>query len=157
MPRAEALHQLLAASALATIAALAVALLLGWWMAGRVLRPLHRITATARRLSEQNLHEERIALPGPDDELKGLADTFDDMLTRLHQAFDGQRRFVANASHELRTPLAIQRATIEIRLANATLEELPQIRHALLEANRRSERLIERLLMLAAGERGGEP
>ena len=152
--RTEALHQLLAASALATIAALALALLLGWWMAGRVLRPLQRITATARRLSDENLHEERIALPGPADELKNLADTFDDMLTRLQRAFESQRRFVANASHELRTPLAIQRAMIEIRLANATVEDLPHIQHELLEANRRGERLIERLLMLAAGERG---
>src|SRR5262249_53099016 len=87
-------------------------------------------------------------------ELKHLADTFDDMLDRLHRAFGSQRRFVANASHELRTPLAIQRAAIQIRLSGAREADLPRIQEELLETNRRSERLIEGLLMLAISDRG---
>ncbi len=130
-----------------------VSIALGWIVAGRVLQPLHRITATARRLSDQNLHE-RIALEGPSDELKELADTFDDMLVRLSTAFDAQKRFIANASHELRTPLAIQRALVDVELAgpgrspedSATAEKL---RHAI----GRSERLIDSLLLLARSVR----
>ena len=130
-----------------------VSIALGWVVAGRVLQPLHRITATARRLSDQNLHE-RIALEGPADELKELADTFDDMLARLSTAFDAQKRFIANASHELRTPLAIQRALVDVDLAGpgrsaedaVTAEKL---RHAI----GRSERLIDSLLVLARSER----
>ncbi|HVF15120.1 MAG TPA: HAMP domain-containing protein, partial [Acidimicrobiales bacterium] len=88
---------------------------LGWVVAGRALAPLTRVTATARRLSQDNLHE-RLALVGPQDELKELADTFDAMLGRLESAFESQRRFVANASHELRTPLAIQRTLVDVAL-----------------------------------------
>ena len=130
-----------------------IAVLAGWWLAGRVLRPLHRITATARRLSLANL-DERIDLTGPRDELKELADTFDAMLGRLERAVESQRRFIANASHELRTPLAIQRAAIQIGLADASPEQVARMRTELLEANRRSERLIDGLLTLAQGERG---
>ena len=90
---------------------------LSWWMAGRALRPVHRITDAARSLSERTLHA-RINLQGPDDELKQLADTFDAMLGRLERAFHSQRRFVANASHELRTPLATERVLIDEALAN---------------------------------------
>ena len=93
-----------------------VSALLGWIMAGRVLRPVHAITAAARRASEENLGE-RIALAGPADELKELADTFDAMLARLDAAFASQRRFVANASHELRTPLTVMRTAIDVTLA----------------------------------------
>jgi signal transduction histidine kinase len=93
--------------ALALLVALAAAV--AWWTSGRVLRPVHRMSATARRLSSNNLHE-RIALDGPPDELKAFADTFDG---RLETAFESQRRFIANASHELRTPLAIQRAAVQ--------------------------------------------
>ncbi|GAA4055703.1 sensor histidine kinase [Nonomuraea soli] len=131
----------------------AVALGSGWWMAGRVLRPIHHITATARRLSLSNLHE-RIALRGPHDELRELADTFDAMLERLERSVDTQSRFAANASHELRTPLAIQRAAIEIGLADPGPEELARIRHELLETTKRSERLIDGLLLLAQSDRG---
>jgi signal transduction histidine kinase len=137
-----------------TIVVLAiVSLAIGWWLAGRVLSPLHRITATARRLSMSSL-DQRIALTGPRDELKELADTFDAMLDRLEQSADSQRQFVANASHELRTPLAIQRAAIEIGLDNPTPERLTEVKSDLLTANRRTERLIDGLLTLAQGDRG---
>ncbi|MEW9531507.1 ATP-binding protein [Microbispora sp. NPDC049125] len=130
-----------------------VSICAGWWLAGRTLRPLGRITATARRLSLTNL-DERIALTGPKDELKELADTFDAMLDRLERAVTAQSRFIANASHELRTPLAIQRAAIQIGLADPTPERVERFRTELLEANRRTERLIDGLLMLARGDHG---
>ena len=131
----------------------AVSVAVGWWLAGRVLRPIHTITATARRLSLSSL-DQRIALSGPPDELKELADTFDAMLDRLERSVDSQRRFVANASHELRTPLAIQRAAIEIGLTDPSSDRLPQVRQELLSATQRSEQLIEALLVLAHSERG---
>lgn len=122
-----------------------------WWLTKRILRPLHRVTATAHRLSLSTLHE-RIALTGPQDEIKDLADTFDAMLDRLDRAVTSQRRFVANASHELRTPLAIQRTAIEVGLAKPSPERVSRIRGELLRTIERSERLIEGLLVLAQGE-----
>lgn len=148
-------HQVLVWSALALLVTAVLAVAVGWWTAGRVLRPVHAMTARARRISQQNLHE-RIALEGPQDELKELADTFDALLSRLDAAFDSQRRFIANASHELRTPLAGQRAALQIGLENPSPEELSEVRERLLEANRRSERLLDGLLLLARGERGIE-
>ncbi|MFD5895188.1 MULTISPECIES: ATP-binding protein [unclassified Streptomyces] len=125
----------------------------GWWTAGRVLRPVHAMTAKARLLSEHNLHE-RIGSTGPNDELKELGDTLDELLGRLQTAFDSQRRFIANASHELRTPLATQRTAIQVGLAGANSpEELARTKQMLLDNNRRSERLIEGLLVLARSER----
>jgi signal transduction histidine kinase len=140
-------------SAIATLGV--VGILVGWWLAGRVLRPLHRITATARRLSSRNL-DERIALSGPDDELKELADTFDGMLARLERAFDDQRRFIANVSHELRTPLAVQRTIIELGLSSPATGDVARAKAELLEANRRTERLINGLLSLARSDCGLE-
>ena len=139
------------ASALGLLALASIGL--GWVVAGRVLRPLNRITATARHLSEQNLHE-RIDLDGPDDELKELADTFDGMLARLDAAFSAQSRFIANASHELRTPLAIQRTLVDVSLAGPgrSPEDLVTA-DKLREAIGRSERLIDSLLVLARSER----
>ncbi|MFU0439825.1 sensor histidine kinase [Streptomyces sp. BG2AG] len=125
----------------------------GWWIAGRVLRPVHAMTAKARSLSERTLHE-RIASSGPDDELKELGETLDALLARLEKAFDSQRRFIANASHELRTPLATQRAAIQVGLDNPSPDDLVRTRQTLLDTNRRSERLIEGLLVLARSERG---
>ncbi|MFE0104644.1 sensor histidine kinase [Streptomyces sp. NPDC059009] len=149
-------QQVLLWSAVALLITGVLAVGVGWWTAGRVLRPIHAMTATARRISQRNLHE-RIALDGPRDELKELADTFDALLSRLDAAFDSQRRFIANASHELRTPLAGQRAAIQIGLEdNPGPEELARVKEGLLDANRRSERLIDGLLMLAHGERGIE-
>jgi signal transduction histidine kinase len=126
---------------------------LGWVVAGRVLRPLQRITATAKRLSERTLYQ-RIALEGPDDELKELADTFDRMLTRLDTAFDSQRRFTANASHELRTPLAISRTEVDLALSDPDTSpaELRAMAERVRDATDRSERLIEGLLTLARSE-----
>ncbi|MEE1748915.1 MULTISPECIES: HAMP domain-containing sensor histidine kinase [unclassified Streptomyces] len=146
-------HQLLIWSVAALLVMTACAVAVGWWTAGRVLRPVHAMTAKARRLSEHNLHE-RIASSGPDDELKELGDTLDALLARLEKAFDSQRRFIANASHELRTPLATQRAAIQIGLDDPTPDDLVRTRQTLLDNNRRSERLIEGLLVLARSERG---
>ncbi|MFF0627809.1 sensor histidine kinase [Streptomyces sp. NPDC004296] len=153
--KAAMLNHLLTVSAIALVLLALLAVFLGWWMAGHVLRPVHRITTTARRLSWQNLHE-RIALAGPRDEFKELADTFDDLLARLESAFDSQRRFIANASHELRTPLTIQRAAIQIALADAASspQKLATVQEQLLDANRRAERLIDGLLLLAQSDRG---
>jgi signal transduction histidine kinase len=128
-----------------------VAVVVGWWLAGRILRPLRDITATAQRLSLSNLHE-RISSTGPRDELRQLADTFDAMLARLERSVESQRLFIANAAHELRTPLATQRAAIQIGLENP--DDLPAVRETLLTHNRRTERLIDSLLVLAQAEHG---
>ncbi|MEV4515102.1 HAMP domain-containing sensor histidine kinase [Dactylosporangium sp. NPDC049525] len=140
--------------ALGVIALAATAL--GWLIAGRLLQPLHQVTETARRIADapdRGLHE-RIALAGPHDEVKQLADTFDVMLARLDQAFDGQRRFIANASHELRTPLTLNRTLLEVAIDpdNAT-PELRQLGRTLLAVNARHEQLIDGLLLLARSER----
>ena len=151
---AAALNQLLTQSGIALAVMALVSVGLGWLVAGRVLRPLTEITATARRLEGSTLHE-RINLQGPQDELKELADTFDQMLGRLDAAFETQRRFVANASHELRTPLAIARTEVDVALADpdASPAELRAMARRVLEAGERSERLIEGLLTLARSER----
>ena len=151
------LHTLLIESGVALGLMAILSLGLGWLVAGRALRPVHRITDTARRLSEETLHE-RIDLEGPDDELKELADTFDAMLARLDRAFTSQRRFVANASHELRTPLATERVLIDEALANrgASTADLRTILEELRANSESSERLIDSLLVLARSERGVE-
>jgi signal transduction histidine kinase len=129
-----------------------VAAAFGWLLAGRALHPLQQITATARRVADRSLHE-RIALDGPDDEIKDLADTFDAMLERLDRSFEGQQRFVANASHELRTPLAINRTLLEVALDRPDADEsLRQLGATLLAVNRRHERLIDGLLTLASSD-----
>lgn len=129
----------------------------GWMVAGRVLAPLLRVTETARRIAAapaagRGLHE-RIALKGPDDEVKDLADTFDTMVERLDRSFDGQRRFVANASHELRTPLTLGRALVEVAMhRRSASDDVKQLGENLLEINSRHERLISGLLLLADSE-----
>jgi signal transduction histidine kinase len=150
--REAALNSLVKQSSLALGLVAVAALGAGWLVAGRALQPLHAITATARRVADRSLHE-RIALDGPQDELKELADTFDDMLARLDQAFAGQGRFVANASHELRTPLAVNRTLLEVALADPSASaDLRQVGSTLLAVNQRSERTIDGLLLLAKGE-----
>ena len=127
----------------------------GWIVAGRALRPISRITSTARSISDRTL-DARIALDGPRDELRELADTFDSMLERLEAAFDSQRRFVANASHELRTPLAIVRTELDVTLddPDADRDELRAMAYVVRDANERMERLIASLLALASSEAG---
>jgi signal transduction histidine kinase len=151
------LHHLLTYSGVALGVTVVVSIGLSWLAAGRVLRPLRRITATARSLSTENLHE-RIGLTGPDDELKELGDTFDAMLARLDGAFDAQRRFIANASHELRTPLTVQRAAVDVALADRapTVDSLRTMAEQIRAGTQRQERLIESLLALARGQRGVE-
>jgi signal transduction histidine kinase len=124
-------------------------------MAGRILRPLRVMTATTRQISEDNLHH-RLAIQGPDDELKDLGDTIDGLLARLEAAFEAQKRFVANASHELRTPLTLERAMLEVALADpgATAESLRATCEDVLEAGQHQERLIEALLTLARSQQG---
>jgi signal transduction histidine kinase len=151
----DALAHLRTQYAIALAAMTALSVLLGWGVAGRVLRPLQRITATAQRVSQDNL-DERIGLEGPRDELKELADTFDGMLGRLSGAFASQRRFVANASHELRTPLTVIRTELEVTLAdpNATTAELRTMAETVRDVTLATERLIQALLTLARSEAG---
>ncbi|MGW1889530.1 sensor histidine kinase [Streptomyces sp. NPDC002004] len=152
--RAASLNSLLQHSLLCLLALAALAFALGYVLAGRALSPLGRITRMARTVAGSELHR-RMELAGPDDELKELADTFDEMLDRLDRAFDAQQRFVANASHELRTPLAIQRTLLEVHLSDPGAPlELRQLGRTLLATNDRSERLVEGLLLLARSENG---
>jgi signal transduction histidine kinase len=151
-------HDLLIASLIALGIMVAVSALLGWIFAGRSLRPLRLITATARRISEDSLHE-RLAFNGPADELKDLADTFDGLLERLQAAFAAQRRFVANASHELRTPLATMRAALDVAMAKPG--PLPPqtvvLAHRLRTELDRVDELLAGLLVLARAQHGGLP
>jgi signal transduction histidine kinase len=150
--RSETLNSLVTWSILALVGALVVAVALGWVLAGRALRPLRQVTETANRVADRSLHE-RIALSGPDDEVKELADTIDEMLERLDRSFDAQRRFVANASHELRSPLAVNRTMLEVAVGDPDAsEDLRQLAPSLLATNERSERLIDELLTLARAE-----
>ena len=128
---------------------------LGWLMAGRALRPIRTMGARAKGISERNLHE-RLALEGPNDEFKELADTFDGLLERLQAAFESQRRFVANASHELRTPITLERTLVEVALADprASVDSLRDTCGRVLAATEQQERLIEALLTLARSQRG---
>ena len=152
--RDQTLHNLLLFSLLGLGAMTLVSGALGWVMAGRALRPVAAITGAARRASERHLGE-RLALSGPRDELKELADTFDAMLDRLDAAFASQQRFVADASHELRTPLTVMRTAIDVTLAKPSpspeqLEAMAvKVRRSVLQA----EKLIEALLTLATSER----
>ena len=153
--RAEAVHQLLLYSLVGLGIMGAVSGAVGWLVAGRALRPVHAITGAARRASEENLGE-RLALAGPPDELKELADTYDAMLARLDAAFASQRRFVANASHELRTPLTVMRTAIDVTLAkpDRTPAQLEDMAAEVRGAVDRAEALIEALLTLARSDRG---
>ncbi|MFE6774622.1 sensor histidine kinase [Streptomyces sp. NPDC057702] len=150
--REMALDGLLRRSLLALLGLTVVAFAFGYAMAGRVLSPLGRITRTARQVAGSDLSR-RIELGGPDDELKELSDTFDEMLERLGRAFTAQQRFVANASHELRTPLAINRTLLEVQLSDPDASpELTQLGKTLLATNERSEQLVEGLLLLARSD-----
>jgi signal transduction histidine kinase len=152
---ADDLNKLLTQSGIALAIMTVASLALGWLVAGRVLRPLREMTATTRQISERNLHE-RLALAGPRDELKDLADTVDGLLARLETAFGAQQRFVANAAHELRTPLTLWRALLEERLTDpdATIDDFRATSRRLLALGEEQERLLESLLTLASSERG---
>jgi signal transduction histidine kinase len=148
-------NNLLAVSAIALGIMAVVSIVLGWVIAGRVLRPLRAMTAAARRISEDNLHE-RLAVPGPVDELKDLGDTIDGLLERLEDAFAAQRRFVANASHELRTPLTLARTLLQMTLTDPqpTITAFRTTCEEVLAAGEQQEQLIEALLTLARSQRG---
>jgi signal transduction histidine kinase len=149
------LSHLLQYSLITLAVVIALGGILGWIVAGRALRPVHRVTAAARAATEHNLSA-RVALRGPRDELHELAETFDEMLERLQVAFEGQRRFLANASHELRTPLAVMRATVDVVLDNpaSTPADLRDMAADIRAAVDHAEHLIGTLLILAQNERG---
>jgi signal transduction histidine kinase len=153
--RAEDLWLLVVASGFALAIMAFVALGLGWLMAGRMLRPMRTMAATAREMSAHDLHQ-RFHVDGPGDEIKDLADTFDGLLARLEASFQAQQQFVANASHELRTPLTFERSLIEVALADpdATAPELRATCERILANNEHQERLIDALLALARGQQG---
>ena len=153
--RSLTLSHLLEYSLITLAVVIALAAILGWIFAGRALRPVALITAAARAASEQNLSA-RVGLSGPRDELSELAETFDEMLSRLQAAFESQRRFMANASHELRTPLAVMRTTVDVVLANAnsTPADLRGMATDIRAAVDHAEHLIAALLILARNERG---
>jgi signal transduction histidine kinase len=142
-------------SCVVLVALIGVSALLGWLVAGRVLRPLRVMTAATRQISERNLHE-RLALAGPGDELKDLGDTIDGLLARLEAAFDAQRRFVANASHELRTPLMLSQTLLQVALADPgiTLGSLRLACEEAIAAGKGQEQLIDALLALARSQSG---
>jgi signal transduction histidine kinase len=148
-------HQLLIASAIALVIMAGLSLAIGWLVAGRFLRPLRTITATTREISASNLHE-RVNLIGPDDELKELADTFDQLLDRLEHSFAFERQFVANASHELRTPLAGMRTSLDVAMAKPG--PVPEHIATLAERLRREldqvDRLLASFLTLAQSQQG---
>ena len=149
--------RLLAVSWLTLVLTAVAAAVLGWFAAGRALRPLRQMTDAARNISAGNLHA-RLALAGPDDEFKQLGDTFDELLARLEGSFAAQRRFVANAAHELRTPLTLERTLLQVALADprASAATLRATCEELLASGRDQERLLEALLTLASSERGLE-
>ncbi len=151
--RSTTLTHLLIYSLLGLAGVTLLAVVAGWIVAGRILRPVHRLILAARAASEQNLSQ-RIGLEGPRDELRELADTFDAMLERLDRAFTSQRQFIANASHELRTPLTVMRTAIDVVLAKPepTHDELVAMAAEVRHAVDHSERLIEVLLILARND-----
>jgi len=150
---ADTTRNMLSKGLLALLVISAAGVVGGYLVTGRALRPLHQVTATARRFSTETL-DDRLAHTGPDDEVKELADTFDEMLGRLGAAFGSQKRFVANASHELRTPLAVMRTEIDVTLADpdASREELRRMGVVVRDASTRANELIEALLLLARTE-----
>jgi signal transduction histidine kinase len=152
------MHHLLAYSGLALAVMALAAAVLGWLVAGRVLRPLRSITTATQAITAHNLHQ-RLALSGPDDELKALADTIDELLGRLEREFEAQKRFIANVSHELRTPLTMMRTALDVTTGKPG-GPAPQV--SLLAAKIRkgldkADRLVDSFLVLARAQRGAEP
>jgi signal transduction histidine kinase len=153
--RASDSHQLLVNAGFALGVVAVLALLAAWLVAGRMLRPIRTITRTARRISSTSLHE-RLALDGPEDELKELGDTLDALFERLDAAFEAQRHFVANAAHELRTPLTAERALLQVALddPDTTNAGWRSTANEVLASSDGQARLIEALLTLASSETG---
>lgn len=133
-------------------ALIVVAALVAWLLAGRILRPIRTITATARRITSEDLHE-RLALPGPHDELGELGelgDTFDSMLARLETSFQDEQLFAANAAHQLRTPLAVLCAELEL-LATSPDPDVAEVRDSASRMRRtvvNAQQLLDKLLIL---------
>jgi signal transduction histidine kinase len=152
--RSQTLGRLMRQGLLVLLVLGAVGVGVAYVLAGQVLRPLQQITSTAKRLSAEQL-DARIALPGPEDELKELADTFDAMLDRLQASFESQRRFVADASHELRTPLAVMRTEVDVALADpdASSADLRAAALVVRDATMRADQLVDSLLLLARSDR----
>ena len=152
---ANELHQLLVQSGIALAIMTTISIAFGWLVAGRVLRPLRTMTETTRAISAHNLSD-RLALPGPRDELKELGDTIDDLLARLDAAFEAQRRFVANASHELRTPLTMIRTSVDVatRKPGIVPPQVTALGDKVRTGLDQADRLLESFLMLARAERG---
>ena len=146
----DALHQGLFRSVLVLAGMTVVSIALGWLVAGRVLRPLRTMTATTRQISERNLNE-RLALNGPDDELKDLADTIDGLLARLEAHVAEQQRFATNASHELRTPLALTQTMLEVARDDPDRDNGALVER-LHEVNSRAIDLTEALLLLSRAD-----
>jgi signal transduction histidine kinase len=148
-------HQLLVQSSVALAITSVISVALGWLVAGRVLRPLRTMTNSIQLISARNVHE-RLAVTGPSDELKNLADTVDGLLGRLEAALDSHRRFVANAAHELRTPLTLEHALLEEAVIDpdATADSFRQQFAELMVVSEQQARLLESLLVLATSERG---
>jgi len=149
----DGLHQGLLRSVIVLAVMTVVSIALGWLVAGRVLRPLRTMTATTRQISDRNLNE-RLALTGPRDELKDLADTIDGLLARLETHVAEQQRFAANASHELRTPLATTQALLEVARKDPGRDD-GELVDRLHEANTRAIDLTEALLLLGRADKGG--
>jgi len=149
------LHLLLVESGVALAIMVLLSVLLGWLVAGRILRPLRTMTDSVQRISAHNLHE-RLGAHGPRDEMKDLSDTVDGLLERLEAALDAHKRFIANAAHELRTPLTVQRALLEETLTDpdGSLESFRETFDRLLVNGKHQGRMLESLLTLAGSERG---
>jgi len=155
-PTWHTVRALFAESAVGLAVMAVVSTVLGWIVAGRALSPLRTMTAKARRISERNLHE-RLTLTGPRDEITELADTVDGLLARLEDAFETQRRFVANASHELRTPLAMMRTSVDVAVSKPqpVAKEVTVLAGKLREGLDAADRLLEGLLLLARAQANG--
>jgi signal transduction histidine kinase len=154
LPTKGELNRLLVESGIALGVMAIVSIGLGWVMAGRALQPLRAMTSTARQISEENLHE-RLAVSGPADEMRDLGETINGLLGGLEKAFEGQRRFVANASHELRTPLAMMRTSLDVAMGKPSPSpDVHVLAGKLEEGLDQADRLLDGLLLLARAQRG---
>ncbi|MPZ98186.1 MAG: HAMP domain-containing protein [Dehalococcoidia bacterium] len=145
---------LLGVSGLILVGLAVIGLVGGWFLAGRMLRPLRAITATARLSSVTGSLDHRVRLPGRRDEFTELADTYDAMMDRLQQSFEEQQRFAANASHELRTPLAVMKTMLDVAAADPGRQDIPRLIRRLRETNKRGIDIVETLLALSALDQG---